>query len=421
MAVGSPVERFIRYKVTAAVTVQALGIDTDAPVVGQLVTAGAKVVAERGQAFDLVVIAARDQNGRSYDFPATRHWSVGARQKEFTASRTFDQPDTYTYWLRVSKAGRWTDLPPKRTFTVTAQTGTGEPGPSPSPTVSPSPSPSTSPTPKPSTSPSASATAPAPASGDFPNASNTGVPAGTRLTVVDGDKTFATSGAVISGKKFRGFVKVTGSNITFKNCVFRGRTTSSNAALLDTENGTNTVIKDSEFVPAHPSATLDGIWANRTKILRSDIHGSVDGVKTGSDVLIQDSYIHDMSWFASDPNQGGGSTHNDGVQSFPGDARVTLRHNTIDMSTTKDANAAWQNSASDSRVERNLLDGGGCTLNFDHVNAPLTGLSVVGNRFGRHSFFRCPILLSTQTTLTENSGNVWDDTGEPIPPPQRHD
>src|SRR6266511_2694562 len=32
-----------------------------------------------------------------------------------------------------------------------------------------------------------------------------------------------------------------------------------------------------------------------------------------------------------------------------------------------------------------------------------------------------PIIVSTQTTLTTNSGNVWDDTGGPIPPPQRHD
>jgi hypothetical protein len=51
----------------------------------------------------------------------------------------------------------------------------------------------------------------------------------------------------------------------------------------------------------------------------------------------------------------------------------------------------------------------------------LTGLAVVNNRFGRHSFYQCPILLSTQSFLSQNSGNVWDDTGTPIPAPQRHD
>jgi hypothetical protein len=36
-------------------------------------------------------------------------------------------------------------------------------------------------------------------------------------------------------------------------------------------------------------------------------------------------------------------------------------------------------------------------------------------------FYDCPILVGTQTTLSQSSGNVWDDTGEPIPPEQRHD
>ena len=128
-----------------------------------------------------------------------------------------------------------------------------------------------------------------------------------------------------------------------------------------------------------------------------------------------------MSWFASDPNQGGGETHNDGVQSFFGDARVTLRHNNIDMSTTKNGNSALQSSANDSKVDGNWLDGGGCTLNFADHKVPLTGLQVTNNRFGRGSFYQCPILLSTQAVLVTNSGNVWDNTGGPTPPPQRHD
>jgi hypothetical protein len=288
-----------------------------------------------------------------------------------------------------------------------------DPSAAPSASASASASPSKSPSKGP-------APAPAPRGGK-PGPGNTGPVAGTALAVVNGNQTFGTSGAVVSGKDFHGFVKVTGKNITFKNCVFRGGVASGNAALLDTESGSGTVIQDSEFVPAHPAATVDGIWASSTSIYRSNIHGSVDGVKTGSDVLIQDSYIHDMSWFASDPNQGGGETHNDGVQSFFGDARVTLRHNNIDMSTTKNGNAALQSSANDSHVDGNWLDGGGCSLNFDDHNVPLTGLQVTNNRFGRHSFYKCPILLSTKAVLVTNSGNVFDDTGGPIPPPQRHD
>lgn len=258
-----------------------------------------------------------------------------------------------------------------------------------------------------------------------PDASNTGVVAGVSLTVVNGDQTYGPSanGQTITGKDFHGFVRVTGANITFTNCIFHGRATTSNNALLDTEDSTGTItVKDSEFVPSNPSATIDGLSTRNTNIYRAHIHGSVDGMKADSNTLVQDSYIHDMSWFAHDPNQGGGPTHNDGVQSFLDESNVTLRHNTIDMSTTTDGNAALQSSASNTHVEKNWLDGGGCTLNFNHVNKPLGNIYITGNRFGRHQGFTgCAILISTQTTLSQNSGNVWDDTGTPIPAPQQHD
>jgi hypothetical protein len=274
----------------------------------------------------------------------------------------------------------------------------------------------------PASAPPAKPAAPKPRPGGQPSAANTGVLPGTALTVVNGDQTFAGNGDVIVGKDFHGFVKVTGKNITFRNCIFRGRATSDNAGLIDTERGSNTIIEDSEFVPASPSATIDGAWTANTSIFRAHIHGGVDGIKANSNTLIQDSYIHDMNWFSADPNQGGGPTHNDGVQSFAGESNVILRHNTIDMSTTKQANAAWQSSASDSRAESNFFDGGGCMLNFDHVavGRPIGGIAVVNNRFGRHSVFDCPILLSTQANLSLNSGNVWSDTGSQIPQPERH-
>lgn len=258
-----------------------------------------------------------------------------------------------------------------------------------------------------------------------PVASNTGLLDASLLTTVNGDITYSASsnGQTISNKDFKGFVRVTGANITFTNCKFEGRATTSNNALLDTEDSTGTItVKDSEFVPSNPSATIDGLWTRNTNIYRAHIHGSVDGMKADSNTLVQDSYIHDMSWFAHDPNQGGDATHNDGAQSFLGESNVTLRHNNIDMSTTNDANAALQSSAGNTHVENNWLDGGGCTLNFNHVNKPLGNIYITGNRFGRHQGYSgCAILISTQTTLSQNSGNVWDDTGTPIPPPQQHD
>jgi hypothetical protein len=221
---------------------------------------------------------------------------------------------------------------------------------------------------------------------------------------------------------------VTGANITFKNSIFRGRAANgANHALIDTESSTGTItIMDSEFVPSSPSATIDGLWTRNTSIYRTNIHGSVDGMKADSNTLVQDSYIHDMSYFSSDPNQSGGPTHNDGVQTFAGESHVTLRHNRIDLSGTYDGNAAWQGSGFDSRAENNYLDGGGCTLNFAAQSLgggrTLTPIYVNNNHFGRHrGFANCVVLISNKSVMTEYHGNVWDDTGQPVPTWQQHD
>ncbi|PRX61401.1 hypothetical protein B0I32_115255 [Nonomuraea fuscirosea] len=257
----------------------------------------------------------------------------------------------------------------------------------------------------------------------FPDAASTGVPPGTTLTDVAGDQIFARDGEVVEGQVFYGFVTVTARGVTFRKCVFRGGPTEETRPLVDSEHARDTVIEDSEFYPTHPSPSIDGIWAGHTKIYRSEFHGTVDGIKAHTGTLVQDSYIHDLSWFASDPDQGGESTHNDGVQAFAEQRGVTLRHNTIDVSTTEDPNAAVQSSADDLRVEDNYLDGGACVVNIDHtpLGRPLTGQRVTGNRFGRASAYDCPILLSTRAELRAGSGNVWHDSGDPIPSPEQHD
>jgi hypothetical protein len=146
MAAGS---NSVHYEVTSPVTVQALGVDNATPSAGQSVTAGVKVVAASDQTFDYVVLAVRDQAGRNVDFPGTANWTLGTTQKAYESSRAFSAAGTYTYWFAYHQNGQWTDLSPKRTFTVLAS---GAPGPAPSPTASGSPSPS-APAPSPTTTP----------------------------------------------------------------------------------------------------------------------------------------------------------------------------------------------------------------------------------------------------------------------------
>lgn len=261
----------------------------------------------------------------------------------------------------------------------------------------------------------------------YPDARCTGVPAGTVLTVVNGNQTYSANGQVISGLDVHGKVIINANNVTLKNSIVRGPAAGvcRNGAAIEA-NGTGILIQDVEVLMENPTACLNGISTiDSVTILRANIHGGVDGVKTGSNILIQDSYIHDMQWFASDPNQGGGATHNDGVQTSAGSKNVTLRHNTIDMSTTQNANAAWQSSGYNSRAEFNFLDGGGCTINFAAQvlgGAILQPMYVNNNHFGRHRFFTgCVVLISLKTVMTEYIGNVWHDTLSSVPPPQQHD
>jgi hypothetical protein len=294
--------------------------------------------------------------------------------------------------------------------------------------LSPSPPSSAHPSTTPSKSRPAAPPVPPVRKGGKPGTSNTGVPAGTKLTVVTGTQTYSKANQVISGLDIHGFVQIHAKNVTIKNSIIRGGSNPPcNSAVVNISDGGSATIEDSEIDPSDPSPCLDGIWAANAKLLRMNIHGAVDGVKAFDNVTIEDSYLHDMSWFASDPNQGGGPTHNDAVQTFEGNSHITLRHNT--MSPGAKGNAAYQVSqdggkvATDLHIDGNWLDGGGCTLNFAHQGGPtpMTGIYVTNNRFGRNSTFDCPILISTKTVLSQNSGNVWDNTGKAIPKPQQHD
>jgi hypothetical protein len=300
----------------------------------------------------------------------------------------------------------------------------------PSSAAATSPSASASPTPSHSTTPRVSRSTPRAGSGSTrsggrPGASNTGPVAGTKLATVNGDQTYSKAGQVIQNVDIHGYVRITAKNVVIRNAIVRGGAVHCNAsAVIEIEFGASATIEDTEIRPDHPSACLDGIWATAVTLTRVNIHGTVDGMKADDNTTVQDSWIHDLSAFASDPNQGGGPTHNDGIQTLGGH-HLIVRHNTISVGA--DANAAYQvtqdaGTVGDVTVQNNFLDGGSCTLNFAHKGASsMAGISVTGNRFGRHTEYDCPIIISTKTTLSANSGNVYDDTGAAIPRPEQHD
>jgi hypothetical protein len=261
-----------------------------------------------------------------------------------------------------------------------------------------------------------------PCPGAKPDTTNTGVPPGVLLTTVNQDVTVTQDNTVIDAQDIHGFLTIKASHVTVSRSIVRGHATTATTAILRIDSGTDITIEDVEIAAAMPSVDVDGLSGQNFVGRRLNIHGGVDGMKLGSNATIECSYVHDLVSFASDPNQNGGATHNDCIQILSGTGIHIVGNQLV---AAKDQNSAIQITedfgvVSDVHIESNWADGGGCTYNFSHKGqASLGDLHTLDNRFGRNSFYNCPILKSTQTTL-DSQGDVWDDDGTPVPI-QTHD
>jgi hypothetical protein len=260
-----------------------------------------------------------------------------------------------------------------------------------------------------------------PCPGDRPTADNTGVPPSTALTVVNGDVNVTQDGTVIDAQDIHGFVVIRASHVHITRSIVRGGVATANGSGIRVVSGSDLLIEDTEVALANPSAFLDGVSGANMIVRRANIHGGVDGMKVGSNSSVECSFIHGMVSFASDPNQGGGPTHNDAIQILSGS---TIRIVGNELVAAQDQNSAIQvtqdfGAVSDLQIQSNWADGGGCTFNFAHKGGTSLAVTTTSNRFGRNSFFDCPILKSTQTTLT-SSDDRWDDDLTLVPV-QTHD
>ena len=251
-----------------------------------------------------------------------------------------------------------------------------------------------------------------------PTAANTGVPSGTALTRHDGDIVVTKDGTVLDSLDVHGFVIVKAANVTIRRSVLRGGDATGNIGLVTT-SGSNVrglVVEDSDLYPAHPSVWIDGVKGNNFTARRLDIRGTTDNIKVyGDNVVIVDSYLHDSVHYATDPNQGGGPSHNDGVQVLGG-RNITITGNNISGA----GNAALQVTQDYSAVSglsftRNVVDGGACTVNI--AKKPRNGIAVTvaDNSFGPNRVYGgCGIVASTTATSVSGSGNVWQSSGQPV-------
>lgn len=254
-------------------------------------------------------------------------------------------------------------------------------------------------------------------SGVQPSATNTGVPAGYVLNVHQGDLTITKPGTVIDGLDIRGSVKVKAANVTIRRSIIRGPATPPSASmgmLAVVDQAAGFLVEDVSLQPRISHYNLDGIKVNQPGVFRRvDVSGTVDGIVIyGNGVQVRDSYLHDFKHFASDPNHGGGPSHDDAIQVQAGRG-VTIANNSLSgaynaaVMITQDAGVTR-----DLAINNNWIDGGGCSLNYGSKGAYKTGMQASGNKFGRGQRIPgCAIIHNPAVSDLTPVANVWADSG----------
>lgn len=272
------------------------------------------------------------------------------------------------------------------------------------------------PPPPPAPAPAPTATAPPPPTGGpYPGPANTGVPAGTPLRP-SGGFTVTEAGAVIDGLDVQGCIQVRASNVTIRRTRVRG---SCFNGAIDTGYGevSGVVIEDVEIDGGNQNANAALLGNSGFTCRRCNIHHGGSGIRMTSNVVVEDSWVHDL--------YGAGDSHNSGVGSNGG-SNFTLRRNNIDCGALPNCSGAFVlygdfNPITDVLAEGNLFNGGGfCVYGGSVAGKAYPVASNVrfhDNAFGRSVFARCGYygpVNSWGGSSSEWTGNFWADTKQPL-------
>ena len=229
----------------------------------------------------------------------------------------------------------------------------------------------------------------------FPDASNTGVPTGTKLLTVPGQISSGPgwhydsrgfvqvdgNGAVLSGLYIPYNLNIIASNVTIKDVqVVTGGANVYGISLRHTANVTieNCTISGINATSGRSAAGIKDIYADSTgmSVLRNNISLGENGVQLEAGT-VQDNYIHDPGFITGD--------HTNGVTSNGGGtALLTISHNTILISRSQtDAIGLFEDFGIQTNrvISSNLLAGGGYAIyaGQNTGGAPTTGIVITGN------------------------------------------
>jgi hypothetical protein len=246
--------------------------------------------------------------------------------------------------------------------------------------------------------------------GGWPDASNTGVPAGTVLTPA-GAMTIDTAGTVIDARAVTGSITVNAPNVTIR----RSRIDSDGFDAIR-NNSTGLVVEDSEIVDTDGGLMChNAIRASNYTVQRTEISGCENGAHINSNVVYRDNYVHDLAAPGTGTSQHpDGSPHTDGIQ-FGAGSNTQVIHNWIDpIPEGRNGTSAiiMQTSGtpnSDVRIEDNYLDARGTSYAVYAPRSHTSNVFINRNRMLRgYGYTGCVRLGVTVAGFSDNRDALSD-------------
>ena len=257
----------------------------------------------------------------------------------------------------------------------------------------------------------------------WPDASNTGVPAGKALTP-SGGFTVTQAGTVVDGLDINGCLVIRANNVTVQNTRVRQNGLCWGGAIDVGYDNSGIVVRDVEIDGKQQNSRAQLIGNSGYTCIRCNLHDGGQGFHMNNNVTIVDSYVHNL--YNSD------TAHNDGALSNGG-AHMVLRHNNI---TCELQNSPLPGGGctgalvllgdfapiQDVLAENNLFNGGAFALYAGSLPekpyAHADNVRFVGNKFGRRLFANSGMFgpvtgFETSGAGNQFSGNTWAETGLP--------
>jgi len=275
----------------------------------------------------------------------------------------------------------------------------------------------------------------APSACGYPDATNSGVPAGTTLLSVPGQVSSGPgwhyvssgyvsvngNGAVLSGLYIPCNVDVTASSVTIRN----SRIVTSGSFAVSLRHTSGVTI-------AHSAISGVNAGTGRAGVAISDIYGDSTGMTiTGNNIynfktaigintgVITGNYIHDPGYAAGD--------HTNGIFDTGTTQPLSVTGNTILNSFGQTDAISLDDSTPGSPIANktitgNLLGGGGYTIyGGNTLGNTSTRMLIQNNRFSQAYFPRSgqwgPVAYFNTSATNIWSGNIWDHTGATITSP----